>query len=56
MGKVNQANDSVNHGVAQGNQGIDGATGETTESQFNKIFHGGIAIQAAYEGWFEWLI
>jgi hypothetical protein len=36
MGEVDQFNDAVDHGVAQGDQGVDAAPGQTAEKQLEE--------------------
>ena len=39
MGKIDQLNNSVNHGVSQRNQRIDAPTGQPSKKKLKKIFH-----------------
>jgi hypothetical protein len=39
MGKVDQLNDAVDHGVTKGDQRIDAAPGEPAQKKLEKIFH-----------------
>jgi len=37
MGKIDQTHDAVNHGVAQGNQGVDAALHQTVDELLQKV-------------------
>jgi hypothetical protein len=49
MGEVDQLNDAVDHGVAQGDQGVYAAPGQPAQKQLEKIFkihiQGGITLR-----------
>ena len=40
MGKVYQLDNAINHGVAEGYDGVDAPSGQPSEKKFKEIFHG----------------
>jgi hypothetical protein len=39
MGKVYQLDNAINHGVAEGYEGVDAPSGQPSEKKFKEIFH-----------------
>jgi hypothetical protein len=39
MGEVYQLDNAINHGVAEGYEGVDASSGQPSEKKFKKIFH-----------------
>jgi hypothetical protein len=39
MGKVDQLDNAINHGVAEGYEGVDTSSGQPSEKKLQEIFH-----------------